>query len=31
MIETHSHPKSWIKAAGYWVHGEGGAHVSIEE
>lgn len=31
VAETRGHPKSWIKASGYWVAGEMGAHTKIEE
>jgi NADPH-dependent ferric siderophore reductase len=30
MLEERSHPKAWLKAAGYWVRGEAGATEKLE-
>lgn len=30
MLDERAHPKSWLKAAGYWVRGEAGAHAKLE-
>jgi NADPH-dependent ferric siderophore reductase len=31
MAETRGHPKTWMKASGYWAAGEAGAHDKIED
>lgn len=30
VLETLGHPKTWVKASGYWMIGQADAHVSIE-
>lgn len=30
MLDERAHPKAWLKAAGYWVRGEAGAHAKLE-
>jgi NADPH-dependent ferric siderophore reductase len=30
MIEDRGHPKAWVKASGYWVRGQPGAHEKFE-
>jgi NADPH-dependent ferric siderophore reductase len=31
LIEQRGHPKSWIKAAGYWARGKADTHAAIED
>jgi NADPH-dependent ferric siderophore reductase len=31
LAEECGHPKSWMKAAGYWKHGQADAHERIED
>jgi len=31
ILEVRNHPKAWLKASGYWVAGEIGAHQPIED
>jgi NADPH-dependent ferric siderophore reductase len=31
MLEDRGHPKSWLKAAGYWVRGKAGADEKFED
>ncbi|MCW2285897.1 NADPH-dependent ferric siderophore reductase [Rhodoblastus acidophilus] len=30
MLEDRGHPKAWLKASGYWVRGQAGAHEKLE-
>ena len=31
LVEARGHPKSWLKAAGYWVRGAAGAHEKLSD
>ena len=31
VLEVRGHPPAWVKAAGYWIRGRDGAHVSFNE
>lgn len=31
LVEQHRHPKTWLKAAGYWKRGAANVHASIED
>ncbi len=31
LVDQHRHPKSWLKAAGYWKKGAANVHASIED